>query len=68
MKPQYNIFMVRLIFLPTVHPDFIGILPILLENPESRPICDQGGKKNLYFDISKWTLMILIQEHITDYT
>ena len=22
------------------HPDFVGILTILLENPESQPICD----------------------------
>ena len=32
------------------HPDFVGILPILLENPESQPICDQD-KKNPNFDI-----------------
>ena len=22
------------------HPDLVGLLPILFENPESRPICD----------------------------
>ena len=26
------------------HPDLVGILPILLENPESRPICDRDRK------------------------
>ena len=29
---------------------FCGILPILLENPESRPMCDQD-RKNPDFDI-----------------
>ena len=28
------------------HPDFVGILPILLENPESRPICNRDRKVN----------------------
>ena len=32
------------------HPDFVGILLILLENPESQPICDQD-RKNPNFDI-----------------
>ena len=32
------------------HPDLVGILPILLENLESRPICDQH-RKNPNFDI-----------------
>lgn len=27
------------------HPDLVGIAPILLENPEARPICD-WDKKN----------------------
>ena len=31
------------------HPDFVGIIPILLENPESRPICDRD-RKNPDFD------------------
>ena len=31
------------------HPDFVGIIPILLENPESRPISDQD-RKNPDFD------------------
>ena len=31
------------------HPDFVGIIPILLENPESRPICD-WDRKNSDFD------------------
>ena len=26
------------------HPDFVGIILILLENPESQPICDQDRK------------------------
>ena len=26
------------------HPDFVGIIPILLKNPESRPICRRDGK------------------------
>ena len=26
------------------HPDFVGILLILLENPESQPICDWDRK------------------------
>ena len=32
------------------HPDFVGITPILIENPESRPTFDRH-KKNLDFDI-----------------
>ena len=32
------------------HPDFIGILPIFLENPESQPIYNWDGK-NPNFDI-----------------
>ena len=31
------------------HPDFVGIIPILLENPESQPICDRD-RKNPDFD------------------
>ena len=31
------------------HPDFVGIIPIVLENPESRRICDRDRKK-LYFE------------------
>ena len=31
------------------HPDFVGIIPILLENPESRPTCDRD-EKNPDFD------------------
>ena len=26
------------------HSNLVGILPILLENPETRPMCDQGRK------------------------
>lgn len=26
------------------HHDFVGILPILFENPESQPICDRDKK------------------------
>ena len=33
------------------HPDHVEILPILLENPESQPICD-WDRKNPGFDIS----------------
>ena len=32
------------------HPDLVGILPVLLENPESRPICDRD-RQNHDFDI-----------------
>ena len=32
------------------HPDLVGILPILLENPESQPVCDRD-RKNPDFDI-----------------
>ena len=32
------------------HPDLVGILPILFENPESRPICD-WDRKNHDFEI-----------------
>ena len=42
-----------------------------MENPESQPICD-WERKNLNFDICsrifKWILIILIQEHLTEYT
>ena len=31
------------------HPDFVGFIPILLENPESRPMCDRD-RKNPNFD------------------
>ena len=31
------------------HPDFVGIIPILLENPECRPICDRD-RENPDFD------------------
>ena len=31
------------------HPDFVGIIPIFLENPESGPICDRD-RKNPVFD------------------
>ena len=30
-------------------PDFVGIIPILLENPKSQPICD-WDRKNPDFD------------------
>ena len=30
------------------HPDFVGIIPILLENPESRPICHRDRKKSRF--------------------
>ena len=30
------------------HPDFVGNLPILLENTESRPICDRDRKKSRF--------------------
>ena len=33
------------------HPDHVEFLPILLENPESRPVCDRD-RKNPDFDIS----------------
>ena len=53
------------------HPDFVGILPILLEKPEFRPICN-GDRKNpdfdICFDFSKWIIMIIKQEHIKEYT
>ena len=32
------------------HPDFVRIIPILLENPESRPIC-RRDRKNPDFNI-----------------
>ena len=52
------------------HPNLTVILAILLENPESWPICDRD-RKNPDFDISsvifKWILMILIKEHLTEY-
>ena len=47
----------------------VSVCPI--ENPESQPICD-WERKNLNFDICsrifKWILIILIQEHLTEYT
>ena len=44
------------------HPDFVGILPILLENPESRLIQDRDGK-NPDFDIcSEISKLILIYD------
>jgi len=33
------------------HPEHVEILPILLENPKSRPMCDRD-RKNPDFDIS----------------
>ena len=32
------------------HPDLVGLLPILFENPESRPICDRD-RNNHDFEI-----------------
>ena len=51
------------------HPNLIGILTILLENPKSWPICNHD-RKNRDFDIGsvifKWIqIRILIQEHLT---
>ena len=47
----------------------VSVCPI--ENPESQPICD-WERKNLNFDICshifKWILIILVQEHLTEYT
>ena len=37
-------------FRMSEHPDLVGILPILLENPESQPVCDRD-RKNPDFDI-----------------
>ena len=39
-KRDYNIKWSRL----SNHPDFVGIIQILLENPESRPICRRNRK------------------------
>ena len=54
------------------HPNLVGILTILLENPQSWLICDRHrDRKNPDFDtgsvIFKWILriLILIQEHLT---
>ena len=47
------------------YPDFIGILPILLENPESRLIRDWDRENpdcDICSAISKRMLMILTQE------
>ena len=51
------------------HPNLIGILAILLENPKSWPICNHD-RKNRDFGIGsvifKWIqIRILIQEHLT---
>lgn len=45
------------------HPDLISILPILLEDPESRPICDPD------FDICcfKMNSYDTLQEHLTEF-
>ena len=52
------------------HPDLVGVLPILLENPESRSICVRDRKIPDFdncSEIFKWILMILIQWHHTEY-
>ena len=56
--PVYNswttapVYRTTSVFRPRLsnNSDLIRILPILLENPESRPICDQD-RKNPDFDI-----------------
>ena len=41
------------------HPDLVGILPILFENPESRPICDRDSKNHDF-------ILINTQQHLTE--
>ena len=43
------------------HPDLVGILPILFENPESRPICDRDIE-------SVCIVLINTQEYLTECT
>ena len=39
------------------HPDFVGVIPILLENPESRSICDRIRK------IPIWTRVVIFSSN-----
>ena len=44
------------------HPDFVGIILILLESPKSRPICDEDWKNPNFWLMLWYFFQILIKE------